>query len=258
MAWSTAQVARMSGVTSRTLRHYDAIGLLRPARVAGTGLRYYEREQLLRLQRILLLRELGLGLPAIARIVDGREDAAAQLHRHHRWLVAEGERLHRLAATVARTIEELEGGEAMDTDSLFEGFDADRQARYEAELEERYGAPVRPHIAESRRRMAERGPADEAQLAQRWASFGARLVPLIEAGAPVEDPRVQAVVAEHHVWLTHYWTPDRASYAGLGQLYVDAPDFRARFDAAHPRLAEYLRDAMACYAATALEPAPKR
>ena len=72
MAWSTAQVARMSRVSSRTLRHYDRIGLLPPARVAGNGYRYYERDQLLRLQQILVLRELGLDLDAIRRYLEAQ------------------------------------------------------------------------------------------------------------------------------------------------------------------------------------------
>ena len=99
--WSTAQVARLSKVTSRTLRHYDDIGLLRPAAVAGNGLRYYERDQLLRLQQILVLRELGLSLDTISTIVNEGGDPVEQLRRHHRWLTEERDRYERLAATVA-------------------------------------------------------------------------------------------------------------------------------------------------------------
>ena len=238
----------MSRVSSRTLRHYDAIGLLPPARIGGNGLRYYEREQLLRLQQILILRELGLGLDAIARVVNQGASAAGQLRRHHRWLTAERDRYDRLARTVARTIEELEGGEEMSTERLFEGFDADRQAAYEAELVERYGDDVTPHLEESRRRMAGWTP-DQAERVQReWAGFGTRLVALIEAGAAVDDPRVQEVIGEHCRWVGNFWTPGRESYPGLGHTYADVPDFRTRFDAQHPRLAEFLRDAMVVYA----------
>nr|MDT0667634.1 MerR family transcriptional regulator [Micromonospora sp. DSM 115978] len=68
MSWSIVEVARMSGVTSRTLRHYDAIGLLPPARIGGHGYRSYDRDQLLRLQQIMLMRELGLGVAASATV----------------------------------------------------------------------------------------------------------------------------------------------------------------------------------------------
>jgi DNA-binding transcriptional MerR regulator len=243
----------MSRVTSRALRHYHAIGLLPPARVGGNGIRYYEREQLLQLQHIMLLRELGLGLDAITRIVHERADPVEQLSRHQRWLADERDRLDRLARTVARTIEDLKGGEKMSTDKLFEGFDAEKQARYEAELVQRYGPEVRPHIAESKRRMAEPGRADAARLADDWAAVGAALVPLIGDGARPDDPRVQEVIAGHHRWLLNFWTPNRESYTGLGHLYVDSPEFKSQLDAVDPRLAEFLRDSMAAYAVANLD-----
>jgi DNA-binding transcriptional MerR regulator len=248
VSWSTAQVARLSKVTSRTLRHYDDIGLLRPATVAGSGLRYYGREELLRLQQILVLRELGLSLPTISTIVNEGGDRVEQLRRHHQWLIEERDRYDRLAHTVAATIEEMEGGEKVTTEELFENFDAERQARYEAELVERHGDEMKAHIQQSKRRMAGWTKADAARIQQQWATFGPRLVELIEAGATVDDPRVQEVIAEHYRWVDNFWTPNRESYPGLGQTYHDTPDFRVQFDALHPRLAEFLRDAMAAYA----------
>jgi len=100
MAWSIAEVARMSKVTSRTLRHYDDVGLLRPAYVGSNGYRYYEQEQLLRLQRVLLLRELGLGLGAIAEVLAGDRDQVAALRQHERWLHSERDRLGQLVEQV--------------------------------------------------------------------------------------------------------------------------------------------------------------
>jgi DNA-binding transcriptional MerR regulator/ADP-ribose pyrophosphatase YjhB (NUDIX family) len=113
-------VARVSGVTARTLRYYDEIGLLQPARVGANGHRYYEREQLLRLQQVLLLRELGLDLATIGDVVDAQRDPVEALRRHHRRLLDERGRLHRLASTVAATIEHLEKGTDMPAENLFE------------------------------------------------------------------------------------------------------------------------------------------
>src|ERR1700761_3015961 len=93
MAWSIAEVARMSGVTSRTLRHYHAIGLLPPAYVQPSGQRFYETGQLLRLQQILLLRELGVSLCDIAAAVGSGPDTVTALRRHHDRLLAERGRL---------------------------------------------------------------------------------------------------------------------------------------------------------------------
>src|SRR6478609_8393470 len=102
--WTTAEVVRLSGVTSRALRHYDAIGLLRPAGSAPGGQREYGRTELLRLQQVLVLRELGVGLGTIAEILDDGVPRADRLREHHTWLLAERDRFDRLARTVASTI----------------------------------------------------------------------------------------------------------------------------------------------------------
>lgn len=139
MGWSIQQVARLSGVTARTLRYYDEIGLLRPARVGANGYRYYEHEQLLRLQRILLLRELGLDLATIGSVVDAEHDPVEALRHHHRRLLDEWERLRRLAGTVAATIDHLEEGIDMPAEDLFEAMTSER-AEYLAGLPKKRAA----------------------------------------------------------------------------------------------------------------------
>ena len=120
MTWSIAEVARMSAVTSRTLRHYDAIGLLPPAWVADDGRRHYDEEQLLRLQQILLLRELGLGLRAIGEVLDrqSRSSTVEVLQRHREWLLAERRRLGLLVRTVEATITSIKEGAEIDRKSV--------------------------------------------------------------------------------------------------------------------------------------------
>jgi DNA-binding transcriptional MerR regulator len=253
-AWSIVEVARTAGVSSRTLRHYGDLGLVAPAYVGANGYRYYERPQLLRLQEVLVLRELGLPLEAIARVLDGTQDRAAVLRTHRLALLAESERLARLADTVGRTVMEIErtseeGGEiTMRPEELFDGFDAEKQKAYEAELVERYGPGVQEHIDESWRRIGRMESADVAGVDAEYAAIGARLIPLIDAGVAPDDERVLDVMADHYAIVARFWTPDAEQYAGLGDLYVDSPDFKARYDAEHPRMAEYLRDAMAAYA----------
>jgi DNA-binding transcriptional MerR regulator len=249
MSWSIVEVARHAGVSSRTLRHYDDLGLVRPAYVGPNGYRYYEREQLARLQEVLVLRELGLPLDAVGRVLDGTHDRTSVLREHHRALLEERDRLTRLAATVARTLEEREGGEiTMEPQELFDGFDADKQKQYERELVERYGTQVQEHIDESWRRIGTFCKADVAAVNEEYADIGRRLIPLIDADVSPDDERVLDVMADHYAIVARFWTPDAESYAGLGDLYADSPDFRARYDAEHPRMAEYLRDAMAAYA----------
>jgi DNA-binding transcriptional MerR regulator len=246
MAWSIAQVAKMSKVTSRTLRHYDEIGLLPPAWVGGNGYRYYEQEQLLRLQQILVMRELGVGLDAIKEIVEQGRDQVEVLRMHRRWLLAERDRFARLAHTVTRTIEELEGGDNVTSmDHWFEGFDSAKQEELQQEARERWGAEqvdaANAHV---------KGKPKEWWQAQgkQWAEQLGALVALIDAGHEPGDAEVLDVLDGHHRWLSGFWTPDRESYTGLGNTYADDPRFRANFDKTDPRLAEFMRKAMAAYA----------
>ncbi len=84
--WSIQDIARLAGTTSRTLRHYDDVGLVKPSRIGGNGYRYYDADALVRLQRVLLLRELGLGIPAIGEVLAGQRDDSAALRTHLEWL----------------------------------------------------------------------------------------------------------------------------------------------------------------------------
>ncbi len=247
MTWSTAQLSRMSSVTSRTLRHYDEIGLLTPARIGANGYRYYQHEQLRRLQQILVLRELGLGLDAIAEVLDGQADELAALREHHRRLIAERERLGRLAETVSRTIRHLEGGEDMATQELFNGFEHNP---YEQEAKQRWGADV---VAQSTQRVKSLSREQADQVRRDYAEATERLAELLRAGTPVDDPEVQDAVDGHYRWVTNFWTPNRDAYIGLGNLYVDDTRFTENIDTTQPGLAVYLRDAMTVYARARLE-----
>jgi DNA-binding transcriptional MerR regulator len=251
MSWSIVQVSRLAGVSSRTLRHYEARGLLAPAFTAANGYRHYEEPQLRRLQRILVLRELGVGLEAIGEVLGGA-DQTAMLRTHRQALLAERDRLDRLAALVARIVDEEEGGFPMSAEELFEGFDAERQKGYEAELVERFGPQVQESIDKSRRRVGQMSKADAARLQADLAERDAAYAALLDEGADPADPRVQEVTAGHYAWVCAFWTPDAESFAVLGDLYVDSPDFRERYEAVRPGLAEYVRDAMAVYAVECL------
>jgi len=137
-------------------------------------------------------------------------------------------------------------------EELFDGFDAEKQQQYEADLVERYGPQVQEKIDESWQRVGRMSKADadriQAELAQRDQAYAA----LLDAGIDPADPRVQEVTAGHYRWVAQFWTPDADAFAGLGDLYVDHPGFKARYDAVRPGLAEYVRDAMAVYAVESL------
>jgi DNA-binding transcriptional MerR regulator len=244
--WSTREVTRLAGVSSRTLRHYDHIGLLRPTDIGAGGTRHYDRDQLLRLQHILVLRELGLALPEIAEIVDGDTDVVETLRRHHRRLLAESDRLKELAATVARTIAEHEGGVPVGATEMFDGFAGDP---YAAEARERWGDVAR----EAQERAAAWSPAEKADFLAELERVHELFAELLRSGARPADPAVQDVVARHHAWMSRSWRPNRDGYLCVGRMYVDDERFTANIDRTQPGLAEFMRDAIEVWAPANLE-----
>ena len=234
----------MARVSSRTLRHYDHIGLLPPTRVGHT--RWYSRRDLLRLQHILLLRELGLGLDDVAAVLDGGDDEVAALRHHHARLMSEAERLLRLADTVERTIVERQGGTPMPANEIFSGF---REDPYAAQARERWGETA----VEAQGRAAGWDQDTAAAVRREGEDVTRALGVALRTGRPVEDPVVQELVARHHAWVSRFWTPDRDAYVGLGRMYVDDERFTAHYDAVEPGLAVFLRDAIAVYAASNLD-----
>lgn len=248
MAWSIADVARMSGVSSRTLRHYDDIGLLAPAYIGSNGHRYYEQSGLLRLQQILLLRELGLGLREIAAVLERQVDRVAALREHQRRLLAERDRLDVLARTVAGTIAELEKdretpemGKISSPENMFTGFDT---ARYETPARERW-----PGQAQQSAQFSATLTEAETERMQREATAAmVRMAEFMQAATPVTDPAVQAEVDAHYQGICRMWTPDAPAFKALGQNYADDAQWRAAYDKVASGLADYQRDAMVAYA----------
>ena len=246
MTWSITELARMAGITARALRHYDEIGLLRPDRVGANGYRYYERAQLLRLQEILLMRELDLDLPTIAKVLDGEHDRLATLRAHHGRLLAERDRMDRLVHTVEASIAELEGGSAVEAEQLFDGFEF--TAARIVELEAEFGEHGPAEFAELKANTAN-WTAEDFLAAQSEADLGERrLLALMLSGAPADDPKVLDLMAEDYAAQSRLVTPSRDSYVKLAQAFATAPQLRAHLDRKHPKLAEYMRDAMIAYA----------
>ncbi len=237
--WDTAQVARMSGVTSRTLRHYDATGLLSPAWTGSDGRRHYGREELLRLQHILTLRELGTSLDRIGQIVDADDPTTtvALLRDHLGALTAERDRYARLASTVARTIDSLEKGRPMTDDQLFDGF---AHKKYEPEARERWGDDA---VDRSNAKWEALGKDGQQRHLDAHREVVEALGAAIRVGFAPDSPEVQEIVAKHYAWVSLFWTPTLETYKGLTQMYVDDERFRRNYDEVAPGAAELLRDA---------------
>lgn len=249
--YTVKQVARLSGVTVRTLHHYDQVGLLKPAQVGENGYRYYGREELLRLQQILFHRELELPLEAIADVLDRPDfDRLAALRRQRETLSKKAARYRRLIQTLDRTLAALEGETEMNDKDLYQGFAPEKQAEYEAQLVDRFGEQARVSIEASKTALRTWSKADWDRSGREYAEVEAGVGKALADGLPAESDAVRALIRRHHAWVGLMWnrTPSREAYAGLGQMYVDHPDFRARYEAVQPGLSEYLAGAMRAFA----------
>ncbi|QAY59869.1 MerR family transcriptional regulator [Microbacterium protaetiae] len=248
MDWSIHEVATFTGTTSRTLRHYDAIGLLPPTRVGGNGYRRYDESALVRLQRILLLRELGLALPQIAEVLDRETSELRALSAHLDLLRQEKSRLDRQIAAVSSTIDALKGGEKPMAEKMFDGFD---HTQHRDEVTERWGAD-----AYARGDSWWRGMTDSERAAwqQQVADLNAGWRDAASRGIATDSAEAQALAERHVQWLRGIpSTPAAASggdvkayVLGLGDMYVADPRFAANYGGADG--ATFVRDALGVYA----------
>ena len=245
MERSIVEVARAAGTTSRTLRHYGNVGLLPPTRIGANGYRYYDDEALVRLQRILLLRELGLGIPAIAEVLAGRTDDARALRTHLELLETEQGRIRRQIASVTSTLHKLERGEQLMPDQMFDGFD---HTKYQDEVVETWGSDAYAKSDAWWRAMSK----DEQRAHQEThKQIAADYQSAQDAGEAPDGQVVREIVARHVAWLNHASdltggpiTPTRLT--NYGDMYVGDPRFAKNYGGASG--AEFVRDAFVAYA----------
>src|SRR5579872_2687080 len=132
MDYTINKLATISGVTIRTLRFYDEIGLLKPAYIADNGYRYYQKKELLLLQQILFFRELGFELKDIQRILKQSDfDKREALKLHKKVLRNKIDRMAELISTIDNTMQDLDGKITLEDNQLFYGFDSEKQLDYE-------------------------------------------------------------------------------------------------------------------------------
>tara|TARA_R110002051_G_scaffold32270_1_gene72485 strand:- start:346 stop:1140 length:795 start_codon:yes stop_codon:yes gene_type:complete len=254
--YTVSQLARLSGTSVRTLHHYDEIGLLKPASVGDNGYRYYGREEMLRLQQILLHREFGLALGEIGVLLDRAGHDRLQMLREQRARIAgEADRYRRLARTIDRTIAELEGRDTVMDKQLYEGFSPEKQAGYEAWIIDKYGEQARPRIEAGRAAMAAMSPDQKQDWMAEVAGIEGDLARAMAEGFAADDAGLDPVMAAHHAWVGQTWKvpPTAAAYAELGVLYSTNPEFRARYEGIRPGLADWMAAAMKSYGGRALQ-----
>jgi DNA-binding transcriptional MerR regulator len=247
MDWSIQEVARLTGTTSRTLRHYGSVGLLEPSRVGHNGYRYYDEKSLVRLQRILMLRDLGLSLPAVAEVLENQKDQTEALREHLSWLRQEQGRLARQARAVETTIQRLEGDGQLMAQEMFDGFD---HAQYKDEVEARWGAKA---YADSDAWWRGLGAEGQKQWKERLARLMEDWRAAAVSGASPESDTAQTLAARHADWLGsipgtpgYPEGPAKEYVLGLAEMYVADERFAANYGGAEG--AAFVRDALRAYA----------
>jgi DNA-binding transcriptional MerR regulator len=251
MPITVKQLAALSGVTVRTLHHYDEIGLLKPSCVGPQGYRYYGQRELLRLQRILFHRELGAPLAVIATLLDLEgEDQIAILRQHRDRLAAQRERHRVLIETIDRTISDLQAEKLMTNEDLYAGFSAEKQTAYEAWLIERFGEPLRADIERARKTYSRLSPAEQQARQDELRVLEEALAGALRAGVDPGSDGVDGLIRQHRAWVAAMWGRPCpvASYSGLADLYLSHPDFVARYERLEHGFTTYLTNAMKLHA----------
>ena len=249
MEYTVQKLARLAGVTPRTLRYYDRIGLLKPARISGNGYRIYGRAEVDRLQQILFFRELGVGLEQIrGMMVSPTFDAMAALREHRAKLMAKSAQLDQLIQLVDRSIAAADGECEMSDMEKFEGFKremiAENERKYGQEARALYGEAV---VERSNRKVMNMSKQEMDRQTAMAEEIHALLSRAMDAGDPAGALGQQAA-ALHGEWLCAYWPEyDPQTHANLAQMYVADERFKQYYDSHRPGAAEFLRDAVLVY-----------
>lgn len=241
------ETAARLGLTVRTLHHWDEIGLARPAARSTAGYRLYTDDDLERLRRITVYRELGLDLEAIRAVIDEPAgDIAENLRVQRAHLAQRIEQLRTLDDDLARMIEAQERGILLSDDEQRQTFGPGWDPRWPGEARERYGAS-RPwqQYAE---RSAARSADDWAAVMQTVSAFEAEAGKALDAGVRPGDDAANALVDRHREVFSAFFPLTRAMQVHLGRMYAEDPRFAAHHDAVRPGLAAWLRDAIAASA----------
>lgn len=242
-------LARMAGVTVRTLHHYDEIGLVVPSGRTAAGYRTYGRSEVERLQEVLFFRELGFALDEINRIVSQPGyDRAIALERQRELLEARADHLLALVDAVDRAVRAERTGTAMTNEEMLEVFGDFDPAEYEEEADERWGDSdaYQQSVARTARYTRQDWETIKAENETIYGLF----LDLMAAGEAANGVAAMDAAEEHRAHITKwYYDCSKTIHAGLGQMYVTDARFQENIDKAGEGLAEYMAAAIAANAA---------
>lgn len=237
---TVAEVSKLTGVSVRTLHHYDAIGLLKPARVTEVGYRLYDGEALARLQTILLFRELKFPLKQIKTILDSPNfDPRDALEAQIQLLRLQRDRLDELILH-AQNLKE-QGVSCMN----FKPFNNEKMERYAAEAKEKWGKTdaYREFAEKTKGQSPAQQCKDGEDLMDIFRQFGE-----LRHLSP-ESNAAQAKVSQLQGFITdHYYTCTPQILRGLGQMYIAGDSMTENIDnAGGSGTAEFVHKAIEIY-----------
>ena len=247
MEYSIQKLAALSGVTTRTLRYYDQIGLLKPLRVSSSGYRIYGTEQVDRLQQILFYRELGVSLEEIDRILSRPDyDRRQALESHRQALLVRRQQLDVLIENLTKTLEQEDGQRVMSDKEKFAGFMKQKveenEAKYGGEIRAKYGDKT---IDESNAKLKGMSQGQYDAMQQMAKEIHDGLEQAVKTGLDPAGEEGQRLAAMHKQWLGLTWNfYSKEAHGGLVEMYVLDARFKAYYDDQVEGCAQWLRDAV--------------
>ncbi|WP_080875670.1 MerR family transcriptional regulator [Oceanobacillus timonensis] len=251
MKYPIKQVADMSNISTRTLRYYDQIDLLKPASYSDAGYRLYGEEEINRLQQILLYRSMGMKLEQIQAVLDDPAfNTLAALEAHQRKLEAEKQKINQLLTTVEKTIQYTKGEITMTAEEKFEGLKKERleenEKLYGEEIREKYGKET---VEQSNKKFMNLREEDVQEMQRIERALFTKLEQLAET-KDLEAPEAKETYELHKKWLMYSWPNYSAeAHKGLAQMYVADERFAKYYnEGAGKEAVQLLHDAIVKYA----------
>ncbi|TCK98505.1 MerR family transcriptional regulator [Natranaerovirga hydrolytica] len=249
MEYTVQKLAQIAGISTRTLRYYDEIGILKPARINSSGYRIYGQMEVNRLQQILFYKALGVNLKTIKGIIQSPGfDEIKALHEHRGKLLDKREQLNQLIVNVNKTIAAKERSIIMSDKEKFEGFKSEiieeNENTYGQEIRLKYGEEV---INNSNKRLKNMTKENYEKVKKIENEVLRVLQEAFETGNPASE-LAQKSAELHRQWLSFFWSEySKKAHAGLAQMYVDDERFAKYYDKKQHGMAKFLRDAIFIY-----------
>ncbi|MFH5836624.1 MerR family transcriptional regulator [Proteiniclasticum sp. C24MP] len=244
MEYTIKDISKMAGVSARTLRYYDEIGLLSPSRISSSGYRIYGKEEINKLQQILFYREFDLPLEKITNLLHESDyDREKTLKEHKEKLLEKRKQIDLMLETIDKSISDTKGMITMKDTEKFRGLKEKNlkinEEKYGKEIREKYGEEV---VEKSNRKYAEQSQQTHEKAERLAQEILGKLYAAMEEKDPSSE-EAQEVARLHKEWISIYWpTYSREAHRGLAQMYVDDERFKAYYDKEKEGAAEFLRD----------------